>query len=333
LKLGLIARLQYDTHRIFELFLSVGNYLNFDTINGLIQYRFFYRISHDNGKTYGKLKKLIHAGKEFNAHHPLPYIWEGKGAVCPSPTRYFLRKTDDGKILIPYAFYNCGEPNARYYRPQKTVWTNSVASVLIGEWDKEGKDIIFHKGGDIFLTDAQSTRGAEEPVIERLNKKDHYIMIYRAGSSPDREIKGHAWKAISADQCNTWSRISMLTFSDGSPFYSPSSCPGLLLHSSGRLFWIGNISNTLPEDNYPRYPLVIGEIDQKTFGVIKESVYIIDSRDPTTDGPKVQFSNFFLKEENKTGNIIIALTKLDRHNNVNQKYTYVITPMAKKNEK
>ena len=36
------------------------------------------------------------------------------------------------------------------------------------------------------------------------------------------------------------------TYADGGDFYSPSACSQLVLHSSGRLFWIGNIAPQNP---------------------------------------------------------------------------------------
>ena len=73
------------------------------------------------------------------------------------------------------------------------------------------------------------------------------------------QLPAYRWASWSKDGGRTWTAPEPWTYEDGTNFFSPSSCSQLVPHSSGRLFWIGNIAPTNAEGNRPRYPLVIGE--------------------------------------------------------------------------
>ena len=80
---------------------------------------------------------------------------------------------------------------------------------------------------------------------------------------------------------------------------------------NGRLYWIGNITPDNPDGNYPRFPLVIGEVDDETGRLIRDSVIRLDTRNPEFDSEKMQLSNFRTTEDPKTGNLLITLTRMD----------------------
>ena len=55
----------------------------------------------------------------------------------------------------------------------------------------------------------------------------------------------------------------------------------MIRHSvTGRLYWIGNICTQPPEGNWPRYPLVIVEVDEKAAALKRSTVTAIDDRHP-----------------------------------------------------
>jgi hypothetical protein len=54
----------------------------------------------------------------------------------------------------------------------------------------------------------------------------------------------------------------------------------LLTHSSGRIFWIGNISSANCRGNHPRHPLVIGEVDPESLLLTRDSVVELDRVQP-----------------------------------------------------
>ena len=81
----------------------------------------------------------------------------------------------------------------------------------------------------------------------------------------------------------------------------------LFTHSNGRIYWIGNLSESNCRANHPRWPLVIGEVDPKTYGLIRESVLVIDTKQP--DERDVNLSHWHSYEDRETGYIIIPTTR------------------------
>jgi len=78
------------------------------------------------------------------------------------------------------------------------------------------------------------------------------------------------------------------------------------------LLWIGNITDKNPDNNSPRYPLVAGFVDLNTGLLKRDSLQIITDRQPG-ESEKVQLSNFFVREDRKSGEIIVHLTRLLAH--------------------
>jgi hypothetical protein len=98
------------------------------------------------------------------------------------------------------------------------------------------------------------------------------------------------------------------TYTDGDAFYSPSACSQLLRHSTGALYWIGNIAPHNPNSNSPRYPLVIGEVDHVTGLLLRDSVSAIDDRQSGEDAA-LTLSNFYAREDRETGEIVLHLSR------------------------
>ena len=66
--------------------------------------------------------------------------------------------------------------------------------------------------------------------------------------------------------------------------------------NSRKLYWIGNIAPEKPTNpGHPRYPLIIGEVDETTFSLKQETVTQIDTRRPG-EGKMMQLSNFWIIE-------------------------------------
>ncbi len=80
-------------------------------------------------------------------------------------------------------------------------------------------------------------------------------------------------------------------------------------HSSGRLFWIGNISPKNPDGNRPRYPLVIGEVDVRSGRLLRATLGPVDDRGPE-DSEMMSLSNFSAREDRADGAIVINLSRL-----------------------
>ena len=84
----------------------------------------------------------------------------------------------------------------------------------------------------------------------------------------------------SGDAGRTWTTPQPWTYETGATFFSPASSSQLLAHSSGRLFWLGNLIPQNPTGNRPRYPYVIGEVDRASGLLLQSSVTAIDVRGP-----------------------------------------------------
>ncbi|MDB6127220.1 MAG: hypothetical protein JWM35_1116, partial [Verrucomicrobia bacterium] len=114
--------------------------------------------------------------------------------------------------------------------------------------------------------------------------------------------------AYSSDQGRTWTKPVPWTYVDGEDFFSPAASSQLLAHSSGRIFWMGNILPANPKGNRPRYPFVIAEVDTKSGRLIKSSVTGIDTRGPG-DGELLALSSPSAREDRETHEIVINMTR------------------------
>ena len=85
----------------------------------------------------------------------------------------------------------------------------------------------------------------------------------------------------------------------------------MFLRSSrtGKAYWIGNISRVRPRAGWPRYPLVIAELDEQKLGLRRETVTVIDDRG-REDASDMQLSNFGFLEDPATGHILVYLNRL-----------------------
>jgi hypothetical protein len=134
------------------------------------------------------------------------------------------------------------------------------------------------------------------------------ILMLMRGSNSGLSAPGWRWFAVSSDGGQTWTDATPWTYSDGSSFYSPSSCSQLVHHSNGKYYWIGNISPSNPSGNEPRHPLVIGEVDPQTLLLIQSTVVTLDDVEPG-DSSSLQLSNFIAREDRLTGDIVIDMTR------------------------
>ena len=82
--------------------------------------------------------------------------------------------------------------------------------------------------------------------------------------------------------------------------------------------------------NGPRYPLQVAEIDEEHISLKKETVTIIDDRNPELDSGYLQLSNFGLLEDRQSQLIELYLTRIGERGGGGKKvwdadtYRYVI---------
>jgi hypothetical protein len=186
-------------------------------------------------------------------------------------------------------------------------YTYTDAAVLVGKWQAKDR-IAWDVSRRIVGDPARSARGMIEPTIAEL-PDGRLLMILRGSNARGKThtLPSYKWQSVSADGGRTWTTPKPWTYAGGEPFYSPSSMSQLLAHSSGRVFWFGNIRPDNPNGNLPRYPLVAGEVDPRSLGLIKSSLLEIDTRKP--DEGKIELSHFRAIEDRATKEIILTVPR------------------------
>jgi hypothetical protein len=176
----------------------------------------------------------------------------------------------------------------------------------MGRWQEDGR-LAWTASERIVGDPNRTTRGMIEPTIAEL--VDGSILMVMRGSNDARpELPGHKWMARSWDGGQSWTVPEPWTYEDGQAFHSPSACSQLILHSSGRLLWMGNICERNPAGNRPRYPIVLGEVDLGSGLLIRDSVAVIDDRQPGED-ERLTLSNFYVREDRETGDLLLHLPR------------------------
>ncbi len=274
----------------------------------------FYQLSADNGETWDRGRLLKYEdGPDFDPEdwgNPEyfrtneMYIGEtlihsnGSVVLCTTvPVEY--RDEEDEKVPVVF-------PN--------TYRDGCVAGVMcfVGSWDAGKKDYRWETSQRIFLPRRISTRGLVELNLSELKNGD-ILLIMRgsnAGLDPS-ECPGRKWMSVSGDGGMTWSAVTDLKYDTGEQFYSPATFAKTLRSSkTGKLYCFLNISEDPAVANGPRHPLLVAEIDEDNPAIKKDSVTVIDARDPEKDSEHLQMTNFGLLEDRETGKIELYMTHL-----------------------
>ncbi|MBE6645482.1 MAG: exo-alpha-sialidase [Ruminococcaceae bacterium] len=168
----------------------------------------------------------------------------------------------------------------------------------------------------IILDDLRSSRGIDEPILAEL--EGGRILLVMRGSNVRSEawntrIKEgtptYKWYSFSDDGGKTFTEAMPWRFDSGKPIYSAATISKLIRSSKNkRLYWIGNISDEHAYGNFPRFPLYICEVDDKSALLKKGTLTVIDTR-REGESEKLQLSNFSLIEDRESGNFEITLAK------------------------
>jgi hypothetical protein len=256
------------------------------------------RISRDGGRTWTEPRQLRYEeGEEFDPRDPL------RPGFLRKNQSYFgsaIVGLADGTLLFPMAHANAAGDPGNDGRPWK------MGSLCFrGRWDPAAGGHRWEAGRRVEISPDVSSRGLMEPDAAEL-RDGRVLVIWRGSDTP--RTPGRKWFALSTDGGRTLDEPRELRWDDGSSFLSPSSYHRLLRHGrTGRLLWIGNISRETPRGNWPRYPLVIAEVDEGAPALKRGTLAMIDDRGP--DGSdQVQFSNFSLLEDRATGELEMSMT-------------------------
>lgn len=180
---------------------------------------------------------------------------------------------------------------------------------FIGKWNPEARDYHWTAGKRVEISPDVSSRGLMEPEVAEL-KNGRVLVIWRGsnGGLDPAKSPGRKWFSVSTDGGLTLGEVRELKYDDGSRFYSPSSIHRMIRHGvTGKLYWIGNISAVPSRGNWPRYPLVIAEVDEEIPALKKDTVTAIDDRRPRQTAA-IEFSNFSLLEDRRSNTLELYLT-------------------------
>jgi len=261
-----------------------------------------YRVSLDGGKTFLFDEPIVQKGK--TPDNPFDGVYKGKNGIFMGDVGSQIIRTRAGRILIPAQACKLG-PDGQLSSPGGGFTYTDVIMIL-GRW-RDDHRLDWEIAPPIEADPARSTRGMIEPtVVEMLDGRLLCVMRGSNGGEKDPQCKipSYRWRSVSSDGGLHWTTPEPWTYDDGAPFFSPSSMSLLLKHSSGRIFWIGNISPSNCRGNDPRYPLVIGEVDPRTLRLIKGTVLEIDTKRPGESG--VNLSHYWGFEDRQTNEIVIA---------------------------
>ena len=216
-------------------------------------------------------------------------------------------RLSDGDLLQPVQIAPLG-PDGEYHNPGGG-YTYHDAAVLIGKWN-DRRLIDWTVSERVVGDPNRSTRGMLEPTVAEF-PDGRVLMVLRGSNHGRPDVPAHKWYSVSEDRGRTWSKPRPWMYTKDVAFYSPSSCSQLLKHSNGSIYWIGNISNSNPNGNLPRHPLVIGRVDSRSLQLIRETICIIDVR-REGDSEGLQISNFFAREDRETHDVLVHCSPLNR---------------------
>jgi hypothetical protein len=276
-----------------------------DPLEGFWRWVVRYSVSEDGGMTWCLDEQIICAGREFNAAHPLPGVTVGRNCAMIGDGACKQIFLADGTLLVPVIISPVG-PDGHYHNPGGG-YTYSDAAVLRGRWAADGRHMEWELSQLVKGDPNLSTRGMDEPTVAPL-ADGRLLMVIRGSNDKKPQLPGWRWVAYSSDQGRTWTKPAPWTYTGGESFFSPAASSQLITHSSGRLFWLGNICPKNPTGNRPRYPMIIGEVDLRTGLLDKKSIRVVDDRGPK-DSAMLQLASPCSREDRATGEIVVNLTR------------------------
>ena len=198
--------------------------------------------------------------------------------------------------------YNVNE----HFAGQKTF--HHGVGVLLGR--RRGGTIEWEEGGTLSVSPLESTNGLSEPHAAQM-ADGRIMLLLRSGSRlPDDDSPGVTsgkMFSVSEDGGRTWSKPMFLKYDDGRTVMCPRSYQDIFFsRKNHRLYAVLNISDVACWNCDPRTHLYIGEIDQKTLALRRDTITPIEQRHQEHH-PLVRFSNW-QQAETPDGRLMLLMT-------------------------
>jgi hypothetical protein len=295
-------------------------------IKGVYHNFTYFRTSKDQGRTWSQPKQFRYEeGDSFDIVNPLKdtFLNHNEGYAGNN-----ILTRSDGSLVLCLAHVNALSDPKNDSRPWR------LGSICFrGIWDANRKEYEWKAGARVDISHEVSARGLMEPEVAEL--KDGRLLVVWRGSTEGwdgttSKEPGRKLYSLSTDGGSTLSSPTAWKYHDGSNFYSPSSFHRMIRHqTTGKLYWLGNISASPPSGNSPRYPLVIAEVDEEKAALKRGTVTALDDRQPGQGD--IQFSNFPLIEDRETHELILHVTTFGQEKNPqdwatadNYRYTVIL---------
>ncbi len=268
-----------------------------DPLEGMRRWNIFYRVD-------GNHHQAIQQGPEFNAEHAFPGVYTGRSMVMLGDVASVPLVLRNGSILLP-AVTTPLTPEGKPYNPTGG-YTYTDALVLHARWRKGGLE--WSSSEPIKGDPARATRGMDEPTLGQL-PDGRIMMVLRGSNDKNPDLPAYKWVSFSTDGGFHWTEPRPWTYTNGEPFFSPSACSQLLPHSNGKLYWLGHIAATNARGNRPRYPVYLGEVDQRTGLLRSETLLRIDDRQADDDEILMLYS-LCAREDRRDHRICLQMSRL-----------------------
>lgn len=241
-----------------------------------------YRVSDDEGASWLFDEPVKESGN-YSAKDPFPSISIGENAIFLGDTGNKPILTSKGTLILPA--HTTIKPDKKQRSLNKYELYNpsgghtyTEVMMLRGVWNKN--KLNWKAAKRIVGNPQKTTRGLVEPTIVEL-RNGRILCIMRGSNGgdfdPKYQLSSYKWMSFSTDDGRTWSSPKPWFYDNGQTFFSPSSMSVLTKHSNGKVFWIGNINEKNSQGGGPRYPLVIGEVNQSDMSLVKSSIVILDN--------------------------------------------------------
>ena len=276
----------------------------------------FYQLSADDGQSWGAAQMLKYeTGPDFD-----PQDW-GAEAFFRSNEMYIggVEILSNGTVAIsatiPVEYRDVEDEKVPSVFPNDYRHGCVAGAVcFVGRWDPALGNYRWQTSTPMFLPRRQSPRGLVELDLVQLQDSRLLLMMRGSNTGLDPlECPSRRWYAVSEDGGLNWSPVTDIRWDNGDRLYSPASIAHTFRsRRTGKLYWVGNIPEVPPAGNSPRYPLQIVEIDEKAAvpAFKRNTLTVIDDRDPARDSEHLQLSNFSLVDDRETGQVEIYLIRL-----------------------